>query len=179
MNKKNGYKLLDKYIPKEKKEYTAFESYMLKHKPLILASYIQWQAKFNCYGKHEIEQEDMVNEIMTIVSICFKKGKDRLYLKNAIHNKGCDLIDYWKAKKRKSRILIEPAISPELELCTNVDLIESLESLKPKERDALIGNFFHGYTIKHMAKQYSCTEKTIYNRIERAKKQIKNKLEAK
>ena len=59
----------------------------------------------------------------------------------------------------------------------NQELKEAIKKLDDKYRDILLLKYVYGYSMKEIAKMLKITETNVSTRLERGRKQLKNKME--
>ena len=58
-----------------------------------------------------------------------------------------------------------------------MDFIKEIKKLDDKYRDILLLKYVYGYSMKEIAKMLKITETNVSTRLERGRKQLKNKME--
>ena len=133
----------------------------------------------------KVDNEDTYSDLVEKILLTLDKmplfennGKIVNYISTTIRN------EYILLSKRMSKcselLIVDDPNSKDIigssnfDLCSNIALIESLNSLEDIEKDTIIKLFFLGYKIGELAENNNVTRQTIHNIKKRALAKLKD-----
>ena len=145
-----------------------------------------YKVAYDILHKHQ-DAEDALQISLEIIYRYFYKIKDEIekkcvgYMIVIIRNESIDLFNTRKKILVANEDVMDRKHFMQREnengFLKNQELKEAIKKLDDKYRDILLLKYIYGYSMKEIAKMLKITETNVSTRLERGRKQLKNKME--